>query len=83
MQKLQLFKKATIDNPSYLDHQDTQDLFHVKTLGPLINKTAHLKERRGHLDKIQKYAMDKFGYQAEYIKGNRQPHLQQQCQQTS
>ena len=54
-----------------MDDNDTHHMLQVKTLGPLIDKSAHLKEMRGNLDKVQQYAMVKFGYQPEYIKGNR------------
>ena len=62
-------KKSTIEHrTSYMDESDTYNMLQVKTLGPLIDKSAHMKEMRGNLDKVQKYAMVKFGYQPDYIK---------------
>lgn len=43
----------------------------VKTLGPLFDKNAHMKEMRVNKDKVLQYAMMKFGYQPEYIKENK------------
>ena len=54
-----------------MNESETLDMLKVKTLGPLFNMNAHLKEIRGNLDKVQKYAVQKFGYQPDYIKENK------------
>lgn len=46
-------KKSTIEHKTaYMDDNDTHDMLKVKTLGPLIDKNAHMKEMRGNLDKV-------------------------------
>ena len=46
-------KKSTIEHKTaYMDDNDTHDMLKVKTLGPLIDKNAHMKEMRGNLDKM-------------------------------
>ena len=54
-----------------MNEQDTLDMLKVKTIGPHFDKNAHLKEIRSNRDKVQQYAMRKFGYQPEYIKENK------------
>lgn len=50
-------KKSTIEHrTAYMDESETLDMLKVKTLAPLFDKNAHLKEIRGNLDKRQQYA---------------------------
>ena len=40
----------------------------VRNLNPIFDRDEHLKTMRTQLDKMRKYAQDKFGYRANYMK---------------
>ena len=50
-----------------LDNSQTQGMLMCGGIGSQFNREGHLKEIRGQLDKMKKYAQDKFGYRAQYI----------------
>lgn len=54
--------RSTITHDTvYVPQRDTNALLQVRNVGPL-DKVAHLRQMRGHLDKMKKFAMEKFGY---------------------
>jgi hypothetical protein len=50
-----------------LDNTQTLGMLQVRNLNQEFNRAMHLKEIRGQLDKMRKYAQDKFGYREQYI----------------
>jgi hypothetical protein len=42
-------------------------MLQVRNLNQEFNREEHLKDLRGHLDKMKKYAQDKFGYREQYL----------------
>lgn len=51
-----------------MPESETQDMLQVRNLSQHINRQEHMKLMRGQLEKMKKYARDKFGYQEDYIK---------------
>ena len=47
-----------------LDNTHTKGMLICGGIGSQFNREGHLKEIRGQLDKMKKYAQDKFGYRA-------------------
>jgi hypothetical protein len=45
-----------------LDNIETENMLRVRNLNTFMNKDEHMKNMRGNLDRMKKFAQDKFGY---------------------
>lgn len=65
-------KKSTIEHQTtYLPDRDTNNFLRVGNISKHIDHQADRTRKRSPLDKIKKYAIEKFGYQEIYLNNSR------------